>query len=316
MKVTCIALLLAAASMASAQSYPSKPVRIVVPLAPGGSADVDARLVADRLSQALGQQFIVEHRPGAGGAIGVGMVAKAPPDGYTIGVGPQGTMVIAPGLMKLPFDPLKDLAPLSGMVRSTFLFLTHPNGPFKTVQELIAYAKSNPVSFGTPNIGSGQHLAGELFNSLTGVRMVHVPYKGSGPAAIDVMGGQIPLAIVGPAGISGLIKAGKLKVIALSDSQPVAAFPEVPSVAKAGVAGFDATGWLALFGPAALPKDIVARLNAEIVRALNTAEVRDKIVAGGEDPHPTTPEDLRRFVVAETEKWGSVIRNAGLKLAE
>ncbi len=297
-----------------AQGYPSRTIRIMVPLAPGASADMDSRIVGDKLAQAFGQPVIVENRPGGGGAIGVNAIAKAVPDGYTIGVGPAGTITVNPSLMKLPYDTQKDLAPISGMVRSTLLIVASPNGPIHSIRDLLAYGRTQPVTFGSPNVGSAQHLAGELLKAMTGIEMVHVPYRGSAESATAVLGGQILLAIVAPGGMAQQVRAGKLNAIGSTDSVRFPSLPDVPTVAEAGVPGFEATGWLALFAPAGTPRDIVSRLNAEIVRALNMPDVRERITANAETPHPTTPEELGRFVRAETEKWARVIKSAGIKL--
>lgn len=310
-----IALLLISTT-ASPQPYPSRPIRIIVPLAPGGSADVFARLVADKITQPLGQPVLVESRPGGGGAVGVNFVAKSAPDGHTIGVGPAGAMSINVSLQKLPYDPLKDLAPLSGMSRSTLLIVASPSGSLQTLKDVLAFAKSNPgvLNYGTPGIATAQHLSGELLKSMTGITMVHVPFKGSSEAVTSVMGGQTQLAIVGPAGIAPQVRAGKLRVIAGTATRRAPGFPEVPTVAQAGVPGYEAYGWLALFGPAGLPRDIVARLNSEIVRALRLPDVMERFFTGGETPDPTTPEELARFVRSEIEKWAAVIKTAGIRL--
>jgi len=311
----CVAATLLVSAAAFAQSYPARSIRIMVPLAPGGSADIDARLVGDKLSQAFGQPVVIENRPGGGGTIGVSAIAKAAPDGYTIGIGPAGTLTINPTLMKLPYDTQKDLAPLSGLVRSTLLIVTSPSGPIQSIKDLIAYGKSRgAVTFGSPNVGSAQHLVGELLKARTGIDMVHVPYKGAADSVIAVLGGQILLAVVAPGGMVPQIRSGKLRAIGSTDSERFFSLPEVPTVAESGVPGFEATGWLALFAPGGTPRDIVMRLNAEIVRALNMADVREKIAANAETPHPTSPEELARFVRAETEKWAGVIKAAGIKL--
>jgi tripartite-type tricarboxylate transporter receptor subunit TctC len=225
-------------------------------------------------------------------------------------------MSINVNLAKLPYDPQKDLAPLSGMMRSTLFIVASPMGGLKSLQDLVAFGKANPgaLNYGTPGIGTAQHLAGELLKIMAGIEMVHVPFKGSNEGATAVMGGQIQLAIVGPAGIAPQVRAGKLQVIAGTDTQRSPGLPDVPTVAESGLPGYAASGWLGLFAPAGTPSDIVARLNAEIVRALRLPEVSGQIVSGGEQPHPTTPEELGRFVRSETEKWARVIKTAGIRL--
>ena len=299
-----------------AQSYPSRPIRVIVPLAPGGSAEVGARMVGDKVSQALAQPFLVESRPGAGGAIGVNFVAKSAPDGYTLVVGPAGAMSINVNLTKLPYDPVKDLAPVSGMTRSTLYIVVAPSGPVHSIKDLIAFAKSQPgiLNYGTPGVATAQHLAGELFKNMTGVDMVHVPFKGSSEAVTAVMGGQIQLAILGPAGIAPQVRSGRLRVIGGTDPSRTPGLVDAPPVAEAGVPGYSAGGWLSFFAPTGTPAEIVSRLNGEIVRALKMPDVVDRIVAGGEIPDPTTPEELGRFVRSEIDKWAKVIKSTGIKL--
>jgi len=299
-----------------AQSYPSRPIRVIVPLAPGGSADVGGRLVGDKVSQALGQPVLVESRPGGGGTVGVNFVAKSAPDGYTLVIGPAGAMSINVSLAKLPYDPVKDLAPISGMTRSTLFIVTSPSGPIGSVKDLLAQAKSKPgaLNFGTPGIATAQHLAGELLKFMTGIDMVHVPFKGSSDAVTAVMGGQIQIAIVGPAGIAPQVRAGKLRVIAGTDTRRAPGLADAPTVAEAGVPGYTAGGWLSFFAPAGTPGEIVARLNAEIVRALKMPDVTERIVASGEIPDPTTPDELGRFVRSEIDKWAKVIKNSGIRI--
>jgi len=315
-QLCALAALLGAATAFAQSYYPTRTIRIMVPLAPGGSADIDARIIGDKLSQTFGQPVVIENRPGGGGAIGVNAIAKAAPDGYTIGIGPAGTLAINPSLMKLPYDTQKDLTPLSGLVRSTLLIVASPSGPILSIKDMIAYGKTHPggITFGSPNVGSAQHLAGELLKAMTGADMVHVPYKGAADSVIAVLGGQILIAIVAPGGMAAQIRSGKLKALASTDSTRFFSLPEVPTVAESGVPGFEATGWLALFAPGGTPRDIVLRLNAEIVRALNMSDVREHIAANAESPHPTSPEELARFVLAETEKWARVIKASGVKL--
>ena len=307
--------LLLLTAQAMAQSYPARPIRIIIPLAPGGSADVGARMVGDRISQTLGQPVLIESRAGGGGTVGVAYVAKAAPDGYTLVVGPAGALSINVSLTKLPYDPVKDLAPVSGMTRSTLFIVTLPSSPIQSVKDLVAFAKANPgrLNFGTPGIATAQHLAGELLKTMTGIDMVHVPFKGSSEATTAVLGGQIQLGIIGPAGVAPQVKAGKIRVIAGTDSQRSLSLPDVPPVAEA-VPNYEASGWLAFFAPAGTPPDIVSRLNTEMVRALRQPEVAERISSGGEQPHIVSPEELGRFVREEIEKWARVIKAAGIRL--
>ena len=316
----CVALvaaeLLVASSAAFAQGFPAKPIRVIVPLAPGGSAEVGARMISDKLAQALAQPVLVESRPGGGGAVGVNYVARSAPDGYTLVVGPAGAMSINVSLTKLPYDPVKDLAPVSGMTRSTLFIVVSPSGPIHSFKELLAVAKAQPgtLNYGTPGVATAQHLAGELLNNMAGVNIVHVPFKGSSEAMTAVIGRQIQVAILGPAGIASQVRSGRLQIIASTDSAQAAGLADAPTVADSGVPGYSAGGWLSFFAPATTPGEIIGRLNGEIVRALKLPDVTEKIVAGGEIPDPTTPEALGRFVRAEIDKWAKVIKSSGIRL--
>ena len=310
------ALLIPAAAFS--QTYPIRSIRVIVPLPPGGSADFHARLVADRMSQTFGQPVLIENRPGAGGAIGVAQIAKAPPDGYTIGVGPAGAMSINVSLTRAPYDPIKDFAPISGITRNAFLIVVSPSSPLKTLKDLLAYAKANPgkLSYASVGIGSGQHLAGELFNTVADVSIVHVPYKGAAESATAVMGGQLPLAFISPGGLLHLVRSGKLRVLAGTDTERVTTLPDVPTAAQAGLPGYAATGWLSLFAPAGTPRDIVSRLNTEVVRVLRLPDVVERVVENGEEANPTTPEELGRFVRSEIDKWAKVIKAANIHVEQ
>ena len=316
--VLVAAELLVAAPAAFAQSFPAKPIRVIVPLAPGGSAEVGARMVSDKVAQSLGQPVLVESRPGGGGAVGVNYVARSAPDGYTLVVGPAGAMSINVSLAKLPYDPVKDLAPLSGMTRSTLFIVVSPGGEIRSFKELLAVAKARPgtLNYGTPGVATAQHLAGELLNTMAGVNLVHVPFKGSSEAMTAVIGRQIQVAILGPAGIASQVRSGRLQIIASTDTARAAGLAEAPTVAESGIPGYFAGGWLSFFAPAATPGEIVGRLNGEIVRALKLPDVVEKIVAGGEIPDPTTPEELGRFVRAEIDKWAKVIKTSGIRLEQ
>jgi tripartite-type tricarboxylate transporter receptor subunit TctC len=310
------ALLIPAAALS--QTYPNRSIRLIVPLPPGGSADFHARLVADRMTQAFGQPVLVENRPGAGGAIGVALLAKAAPDGYTIGVGPAGAMSMNVSLTKANYDPVKDFAPLSGMTTSAFLIVVSPSSPLRTLKDLIAYAKANPgkLNYASVGIGSAQHLAGELFNNMAETRIVHVPYKGAAETATAVMGGQVEISFLAPGGLLQLVQSGKLRALAETLTGRVTAVPNVLTVAEAGVPGYFAAGWLSLFAPAGTPRDIVNRLNTEIVRELRLPDVIERIVEGGEEANPTTPEELGRFVRSEIDKWAKVIKAANIHVEQ
>jgi tripartite-type tricarboxylate transporter receptor subunit TctC len=312
-----LALAALAAGDAGAQAgYPSKPIRFVVSFPPGGSSDLVARAMAPRMAGRLGQQVLVENRPGAGGNIGVDAVAKSAPDGHAIGIAAAGALTINPHLYpSMPFDPLKDLAPVSMLAVIPIVIASSPAGA-GSVRELIAAAKAQPgkLSFGTTGSGSAMHLAGELLKQMTGIDMVHVPYKGSGPAAADLAGGQIPLAIVDLTSALPHIRAGRVKAVAVTGPARTVTAPDIPTVAESGVPGFDAVGWFGVVAPAGTPAPVVARLNAEIVDALKVPEIRQHLLAGGAEPATSTPEEFGRFIRSESEKWAKVVKAAGVKL--
>ncbi len=298
-------------------TYPSKPVRYIVSFPPGGSADLVSRAMAPRMAERLGQQVVVENRPGAGGNIGVDAVAKSAPDGHTIGLAAAGALAINLSLYpNMPFDPVKDLAPVSLLATIPIVIASNPSSGAASVRELIALARSQPgkLSFGTTGSGSAMHLAGELLKMMAGIDMVHVPYKGSGPAASDLAGGQIPLAIVDLTSALPHIRSGRIKAVAVTGASRTVTAPDIPTVAESGVPGFDAVGWFGVVAPAGTPAPIVARLNAEIVDALKLPEVRQRLLAGGAEPATSTPEEFGRLIRSESAKWAKVIKAAGVKL--
>ncbi len=297
------------------QTFPAKPVRIIVPLVAGGSLDTLGRLMAEKMSQGFGQPVYVENRPGASGDIGTGLLAKSPPDGYNLGVIGLGSISIGLLMRKLPFDPLKDLAPVSGLSKSTLLIVTSSSSPFRSLSDLIAYAKAHPgvVNFGSIGIGTSQHLSGELLNTLAGINMVHVPFKGAGEANTAVMGGQIQISVSGGPGVIPHIRSGKLRALAVTDAKRSSALPDVPAVAEF-VPGYATSALLALFTTGGTPADIVARLNSETLRVLALPDVRERIASWGDEPDPTTPEELGRTLRADMQKWSDLVKHAGLRL--
>ena len=311
-------LLLAAFAFASAQAqpYPSKPVRFIVSFPPGGSSDLIVRAIAPFMSSRLGQPVVVENRPGAGGMIGVDVVAKAAPDGYTIGLAAAGALSSNISLYpSMPFHPEKDLAPISTLAMIPFFLIAHPSQP-ATLKEVIAKAKSAPgaLSFGHGGNGSTMHLSGELLNMLAGVRIQAVPYKGSGPVSTDVLGGQVPLGVVDvPSSLSN-VRAGKLRALAVTSKRRISAAPEVPTFEEAGVPGYEASGWFGVVAPAATPPAVIDRLNAEIVAALATSEIRERALAAGTEPFTNTPQEFAAMIREETKKWAEVIKAANVKL--
>ncbi len=313
------AALLALAAPASAQdaAWPTKPIRVIVTFPPGGSADAIVRAISPRVSERLGQPLVIENRPGAGGNIGLTAVAKAEADGYTVGLGAAGALSANVSLYpQMPFDPVKDLKPVSLVAAIPFVIVGHPSVGVRTQAELIALAKRDPskLTIGHGGNGTAMHLTASLFDQMAGVKIVQAAYRGSGPAAMDALAGQIPLAVTDlPAAIQH-IRAGKLMAFSVTGSRRVPALPEVPTVAEAGLAGYESVGWFGIVAPAATPDAIVNKLNAAIVEALNDPAIQTNIRGIGVEPAPSTPQAFADYIKSETVKWGEVIRNAGIKL--
>ena len=312
------AVLATVALAASGQPYPNHPVKIVVPFPAGGTTDIIARIVAQKLSDSTGQTFVVDNRPGAGGNIGSDMVAKAAPDGYTLLMGTVGTHAINPSLYeKMPYDHVKDFAPVILVAGVPNVLEVNPSLPVKSVQELIAYAKANPnkLNFASSGSGTSIHLSGELFKAMTGVSMQHVPYKGSAPALADLTGGQVDLMFDNLPSSLALIKAGKLRPLAVTSAQRSSALPDVPTIAESGVPGFEASSWFGLLAPAGTPKDVVAKINGEVAKWLATPEAKEKLASQGAIAATAlTPEDFARHIAAETVKWQKVVKESGAKV--
>lgn len=311
--------LIAASSAASvshfsfAQGYPSRPVRIVSPFPPGGSADSIARALADRLTKRTGQGFFIDNKPGAGGGIGAAFTAKSTPDGSTIVIGAAGAMAINKSLYKnLPYDPVNDFTPISLIGYSPVLLVAHTQAPASTVQELIAAAKASPgkISFATNGNGTAHHLTAELFMRNAGIDMVHVPYKGTAPAVQDVIAGFVPYGFLDLTFSLPLMIAGKLKGIATTGLKRSAAAPKVPTVAESGVPGFDAVGWFGLFGPKDMPKVIVDTLNAHVREILAEPDFQATALTLAVDTQASTPKELATYQLAEIDKWAKVVRDA------
>ena len=312
------ALLAAFALLSHAQApYPTKPIRIVVPFPAGGTTDILARAVAQKLTETLGQSVVVDNRPGAGGNIGAELVAKSPPDGYTLLMGTVGTHAINPSLYaKMPYDHVKDFVPVILVAGVPNVLVVNPSVPANSVQELIAYIKANPgkVNFASSGSGTSIHLSGELFKTMAGVSMTHVPYKGSTPALTDLMGGQVQLMFDNLPSSLPQIKAGKLRALAVTSAQRASALPDVPTVAEAGLPGFEASSWFGLLAPAGTPKDIVTKLNAEVAKWLATPEAREKLASQGAIAAGQSPDDFTRHIAAETAKWQKVVKESGAKV--
>lgn len=298
---------------ASAAEYPTKPIRMLVGFAPGGGTDTTARAMAGKLSERLGQQVIIDNRPGAAGNIAAEITSQANPDGYTVLMGTIAALAINPSLYKkLPFDPLKDVIPVSRAVDSTNILVLHPSVPAKTVKELIALAKTKSLNGGSSGVGGAGHLALELFNLQAGTKMVHVPYKGGGPAMADLLGGNIQLIFATAASAVPHIKSGKIKALAVTTAKRSGLVPELPTVAEAGLPGFEANNWYGVLVPAGTPRAIVNRLNKEVVAVLNLPDLKDFLFKQGLDAAPSTPEAFAAYIRSEKAQWEKVIKAAGL----
>jgi tripartite-type tricarboxylate transporter receptor subunit TctC len=297
-----------------AANYPTKPVRLVVPFPAGGTTDILARAVAQKLSEAWGQQVIVDNRPGAGGNIGSDLVAKSKPDGYTLLMGTVGTHAINPSLYKnMPYDHVKDFVPVILVAGVPNVLVVNPSLPVHSVPELIAYAKANPgkLNFASSGNGTSIHLSGELFKAMTGVEMTHVPYKGSAPALTDLIGGQVQLMFDNLPSSLPFIKAGKLRALAVTSGARAAALPDLPTLAESGLPGFEASSWFGVLAPAGTPRDIVAKLNGAIAGWLASPEAKEKLLAQGAIAAGGAPEDFARHIGAETSKWAKVVKASG-----
>jgi len=302
---------------AAQQNYPTKPIRFIVTFPPGGSSDLIARALVPILADRLGQQVLVENRPGAGGNIGMEFVARAAPDGYTMGLGAAGALAANVSLYpKMPYDPVKDFSPVSNVAFVPFFLIANPSLPANNLQELVALASAKPgeLMLGYGGNGTAMHLSGELFKLMAKVQLVNVPYKGSGPAAVDTMGGQLPLAMVDVASAITQIKAGRLKALAVTTSKRISAAPDVPTFAESGLPGYEAVGWFGVVMPAGTPPDIIGRMNAELVAALKRQEIRERVVAAGAEPAPSTPEEFGALIRSEIGKWAEVVKASGAKL--
>ncbi len=306
----------AASGVACAQTYPTKPIRFVVPFAPGGTTDILARLIAQRLAEPIGQSVVIDNRPGANGAVGSEIVAKSPPDGHTIIMGYLGSLAINPNLYaKLPYDALRDFAPISLAASTTQAIASHPSLPARNARDLIDLARSRPgqITYASAGIGAPSHLAGELLKSMAKIDMVHIPYKGSGAALADLLGGHVAISFGGLAAVAPQVKAGRLRVLAVANAKRSPAHPDIPTVAEAGLPGYEVQSWFGVLAPAGTPREIVQRLHTEIVRILTAQEVKDRLAADGAEVMANTPEQFAAYIRAEIAKWGKVIREARIR---
>jgi len=304
-------------STGSAQAYPSKPVRMIVPFPPGGATDIVARLIAQKLTEAWGIQVIVDNRAGAGGTIGSDIAAKSAPDGYTILMGTSSTHAVAPSLYsKLSYDPVRDFAPVTLVASATILLAVHPSLPARNVRDLIALAKKQPnvLSFASSGSGGISHLVGEHFKSVAGVSMVHIPYKGDTPALIDLVSGQVHLMFGTAVSFLPYVKTGRLNALAVTNPKRSPIVPNVPTVAESGLAGFEALQWFGILAPAATPKDMIAKLHADTVRAVRLQDVRDRMTSLGAEVVGSTPAEFAAFQRADTAKWAKVVKESGAKI--
>jgi tripartite-type tricarboxylate transporter receptor subunit TctC len=314
----CIAGFFAfAASVALAQGYPSKPVKIIVPFAPGGNVDITARLVAPGLSEALGHPVVVENKPGAGGTIGADLVAKSPPDGYTLLMGSNSTFSVAPSLYpKNPYHPLKDFAPVIMIASAPFVLVTNPGASARTAAELVAQGKANPgkLTMSSAGTGSSNHLVGELFQEISGARFTHVPYKGSGQALTDLMGGQVDLHFDQITSAASHIQAGKLRALLVTAPQRVPMLPEVPTATEAGYARFHATNVTGLIAPAGTPREVIDKLNAATRKVIAQPAIREKFAGLGADAVGGTPEEFGAYIKDDFSKWTRIVKEANVKV--
>jgi tripartite-type tricarboxylate transporter receptor subunit TctC len=313
-----MAIVASVVPFAAAQDYPgSKPIRLVVPFPAGGGTDIFARVIGNKLTETLKWVIIVDNKPGAGGNIGIDAVAKAPPDGYTIGLGQTSNLAINPTLYaKLPYDPLKDLVPIVLVADAPLVLVVPASSPYKTLGELIAAAKTKPgdISFGSPGNGTVAHLTGELLQTAAGIKFQHIPYKGSAQAMTDLMGGQVQVYMSSVPTALSQIKAGKLRPLAVSSTKRVATLPDVPTIAEAGYKGFDANTWFGLVAPKGTPAAIVDKINAEVNKVLSSSDVKEKFAAEGGGPMGGSSQEFAALLKADHAKWGKVVKDSGAKV--
>jgi tripartite-type tricarboxylate transporter receptor subunit TctC len=318
MKMLLATAALALCTSAWSQAYPNRAVKVIVPWPPGQATDIAARVVAEKLQSALGQPFVVENRPGAGGAIGTDAVVKSAPDGYTILAASSGPISIMPNLQKTPYEPLKDLAPVSLICMTPFALVTHPSFPATNAREFIAQVKANPgkYTFASSGTGATAHLFAELFNSLAGIKARHVPYKGTAPAVTDLLNGNVTYAVETVAATQSHIKSGKLKAFGVSTKTRAGAMPELPPLAEAAGIDYDAAAWIGYAAPPGTPREVLMRLSSEMQKALATQELKDRLISLGLDARSSTPEEMAAFMRREQERYGKIIRDANIKVEQ
>jgi tripartite-type tricarboxylate transporter receptor subunit TctC len=309
---------LALAGGALAQSYPARPVKVVVPWPPGQATDIAARMLAMKLQEALGQPFVIDNRPGAGGSLGTAVAATSPADGYTLLAASSGPISIMPSLQKLTYEPLKDFVLIGLITRNPYALVVNPSFPANNAKEFIALLKANPdkYTFASSGTGATGHLLGELFNSTAQVKARHIPYKGAGPALTDVMSGQVDYTIETVAATVGQVKAGRLKALGISTAKRAAAMPEIPTLAEAANLDYDAGAWIGYAAPAGIPREILLKLSAEMQKALQAPELKEKLLSAGLDPASSTPDELPAFMRREQERYAAVIKNANIRVEQ
>ena len=312
--LSALFFVLSVAANAADPAYPVRPVRVIVPTSPGAGADIVARIFAQRLTEAVGQQFIIDNRAGAGANLAAELTAKAAPDGYTLFIATPAHAINPSLYNRLSYDILRDFAPISQMSSGYYCIVVHPSVPAKNVKELIALAKAQPgkLNYASAGPGNATHLAGELFKSMAGVDMVHIAYKGSGPGVIDLVAGQVQVMFPNLTSAITFIKSGKLRALATTGEHRAATAPDIPTVIESGLKGYTVIGWYGLSAPAKTPQPIIAKLNTEAVKVLNQPDMKDRLAADGAEPAPSTPAQFAAFIKAETEKWSKVIKQAGL----
>ena len=311
----CALVMLLAAQSLAAQSYPNRPIRLVIPYPPGGPTDFVGRIVGQKISQSLGQQVVVDNRPGAATVIATELVARAAPDGYTLLFGTGGGTFLAPLMLpKVPYDPHKDFDPVSMLVQSPQVLVVHPSVAANSVKELIALAKAKPGTFNFASVGTGTspHLGGELFQSLAGIKIQHIPYKGTAPAMTDLISGQVHMMFTSMPTVLAHVKGGRLKLLGTGGTKRSAAIPDTPLVSDT-LPGFELITWYGIFVPVRTPEAVINRLNAEIVKALADPESRERMSSQGLEPHPMTPAELRRYTQQDSSRWARLIKAAGIK---
>ncbi len=313
-----VALLGGNGTAAHAQSYPTKSVRLIVPFAPGGTSEVLARIIAQKMAENLGQQFVIDNRPGAAGSLGTAMTARSSPDGYTLVFTSLSPIVINVSMYagKPPYDPEKDLAPISLITKVPSVLAAHPGVPARTVKEIISFAKANPdkMSYGSSGTGSVNHLIGEMFRTAAGIDLLHVPYKGAGQGLIALLSKEVDMILAAPPAVMPHVRSGQLHAIAVSGATRSSALPDTPTIAESGVPGFDATAWYCMMAPAGTPRPIINAIRASLIKAITVPPVSERLLREGAAPEPSTPEELGKLIHDDIKRWATVVKLSGAKL--